>query len=201
MRRSLWKKLFGKNENLKEIAKSTESSPEINPLTLSEKSNDSSFQNGSTSISASILDVEDIRSNKDSDGEIILNLWYVTGGTFIYELRMKKYIASGTDDQKLKILQIRSKSDFNNAQVYPVPENMKSEVNISSGSKEYKTAQMCMLSTLEFYGGKLALFREIILNVPNHGFHYDPQSPMICITALVNKDGQLSAQIDGFEHL
>jgi len=58
-----------------------------------------------------------------------------------------------------------------------------------------------MLSTLDFMGGKLALFREIILNVPNHGFHYDPQNPMICITALVSKDGQLSAQIDGFEHL
>lgn len=198
---SLWEKIFKKNEDLKEISKPSESNPEINTVMLSEKRNDDSYQNESKSISNLKLDVEDVRSSKDSDGEIILNLWYVTGGTFIYELRMKKYIASGTDDQKLKILQIRSKSDFNNAQVYPVPENMKSVVNISSESNENKKVQMCMLSTLDFLGGKLALFKEIILNVPNHGFHYDPQSPMICITTLVNKDGQLSPQIDGFEQL
>lgn len=201
MKMSLWKKIFKKNENLMEISKSRESNPEIKTLTQSEKRNDGSFHNESKSISNSKLDVEDVRPSKDSDGEIILNLWYVTGGTFIYELRMKKYIASGTDDQKLKILQIRSKSDFNNAQVYPVPENMKSEVNLFSESHENKKVQMCMLSTLDLMGGKLALFREIILNVPNHGFHYDPQSPMICITALVDNDGQLSPQIDGFEHL
>ncbi len=87
---------------------------------------------------------------------------------------MKIYVASGTDDQKLNILQIRSKYDFNNALVYPVPENMKSEVNISSESNENKKVQMCMLSALDFMGGKIALFREIILNVPNHGFRYDP---------------------------
>lgn len=201
MKMSLWEKIFKKNEDLKEISKPSESNPEINTVMLSEKRNDDSYQNESKSISNLKLDVEDVRSSKDSDGEIILNLWYVTGGTFIYELRMKKYIASGTDDQKLKILQIRSKSDFNNAQVYPVPENMKSVVNISSESNENKKVQMCMLSTLDFLGGKLALFKEIILNVPNHGFHYDPQSPMICITTLVNKDGQLSPQIDGFEQL
>jgi len=201
MKMSLWKKNFKKNENVKEISKSRESNPDIKTVAISEKSNDGSYQNKSKSISNSKLDIEDVRTSKDSDGEIILNLWYVTGGTFIYELRMKKYVASGTDDQKLKILQIRSKNDFNNAQVYPVPENMKSEVNISSELNENKKVQMCMLSTLDFMGGKLALFREIILNVPNHGFHYDPQNTMICITTLVNKDGQLSAQIDGFEHL
>lgn len=115
---------------------------------------------------------------------------------------MKKYVASGTDDQKLNFLRMRSNNYFNNAQVFHVPENMKSEVHISSDSKENKKVQMCMLSTLDFMGGKVELFRDIILNVSNNCFRYDPQNPLGCITALVTgKDGQLFAQIDGFKHL
>lgn len=198
---SFWKKIFKQDENAREISKSKESDPDIKTDEQLKESNESFDKSKSTGISDSRLDVEDLRESKDSEGEIILNLWYMTSGTFIYELRMKKYVASGTDDQKLQILQNRSRNDFSNAQVYPVPENMKSQVNLFSESNETKIVHMCMLSTLELLGGKLALFREIILNVTNHGFHYDPQNPMICVTALVNKDGQLSAQIDGFERL
>ncbi len=141
--------------------------------------------------------IEDARSSLNEDGEIILNLWYVTNRIFISSLRAKTYVASGNDDEKLRFLRMRANHDFRDAQVYPVPENLKADLKLVDGSTEVGAGKVCAHATLEFMGGYPALFREIILSVPKGGFRFDPTQAMMCITGLEKgQDGELSVRID-----
>ncbi len=146
--------------------------------------------------------IEDVRSNKKSDGEIIINLWYVTNRIVISELRSKLYVASGTDDDKLRFLRQRANIDFKNASIYPVPESMKVDVKLVDGSNELPSGKACLHTSLEFLGGYPALFREILLNTPKTKFRFDSSQAMLCITGLLKgTDGELSVQIDNFSKL
>ena len=130
-------------------------------------------------------------------GEVILNLWYVTNRVVISSLRAKAYVASGSDDEKLRFLRMRANLDFGDAQVYPVPENLKADVTMVDGSTEVAAGKACTHATLEFMGGYPALFRDIIMNVPKTDFRFDPTRAMTCITGLEKgQDGQLSVRID-----
>ena len=60
--------------------------------------------------------IEDVRSSPKEDGEIIVNLWYVTNRVVISSLRAKSYVASGGDDEKLRFLRTRANHDWVNAQ-------------------------------------------------------------------------------------
>lgn len=141
--------------------------------------------------------IEDVRSSQNEDGEIILNLWYVTNRIVISSLRAKAYVASGSDDEKLRFLRMRANHDFREAQIYPIPENLKADVRLVDGSTEVEAGKACTHDTLEFMGGYPALFRDIMLGIPKEGFRFNPSQAMICITALEEgPNGKLSVRID-----
>lgn len=141
--------------------------------------------------------IEDVRTSKHEDGEIIWNLWYVTNRTIISSLRAKAYVASGSDDEKLQFLRKRANHDFHDAQVHPIPDDLKADVRFVDGSTEVTAGKACAHATLEFMGGYRALFREILLNTPKTNFRFDPQQAMMCITGLEkSQDGKLSVRID-----
>ncbi len=57
-----------------------------------------------------------------SDPEIILNLWYVVDDLgYIYSLRARAYLGSGSDDEKLAMLQKYAKTDYLIAKAFPIP--------------------------------------------------------------------------------
>lgn len=131
------------------------------------------------------------------DGGIICNLWYVTNRTIISSLRAKAYVASGSDDEKLQFLRKRANHDFHDAQVHPIPEDLKADVHFVDGSTEVAAGKACAHATLEFMGGYPALFREILQNTPKTSFRFDPRQAMMCITCLEKgHDGKLSVRID-----
>lgn len=145
---------------------------------------------------------EDVRSSASEDGEIILNLWYVSNGLFISSLRAKTYIASGSDEEKLEFLRIRANDDFRAAKEFPVPEDLKVTVKIAGGSEDLDAGKLCMHNTLGLLGGYPVLFREVIAGIDASGFRYDPRQAMMCITGIVkDKNGNLSVQIDSQEKL
>lgn len=56
--------------------------------------------------------------------EIILNLWDVRDESgVIYSVRIKPYVMSGTDEEKLYFLQSRALLDYLVARPFPVPES------------------------------------------------------------------------------
>ena len=55
--------------------------------------------------------------------EIILNLWYVYDDLgFIYHLRARCYVRSGSDEEKLEFLRRCAETDYMIAQVFPIPD-------------------------------------------------------------------------------
>lgn len=146
---------------------------------------------------ASGTEIEDVRRSRGEDGEVILNLWYVTDGYVISSLRSKAYIASGTDQEKLSFLQKRANSDFPDAEVHPVPDSMKAEIKLVGESGIASVGRECTHQMLEMMGGYLALFRDVVEAIPSHGFRFDTSQAMMCITGLVKgTDGALAVQID-----
>jgi hypothetical protein len=146
---------------------------------------------------ASAAGIEDVRRNRRDEGEVILNLWYVTNGFIISSLRSKAYVASGTDGEKLTFLRKRANSDFMNAQVHPVPESLKAEIKFVGESGSTSVGRECTHQMLDLMGGYVALFRDVINATPSNGFRFDTSQAMMCVTGLVKgADGELSVRID-----
>ncbi|MDX1461354.1 MAG: hypothetical protein R3348_09895 [Xanthomonadales bacterium] len=147
-------------------------------------------------------DFEDVRRNRTEEGEVILNLWYVTDGFIISSLRSRAYVASGTDEEKLSFLRKRANSDFTNAQSHPIPESMKAEIKLVGESGDATVGRECTHQMLELMGGYVALFRDVISATPSHGHRFDKSQAMMCVTGLVKgPDGKLSVKIDRTESL
>jgi hypothetical protein len=141
--------------------------------------------------------MEDVRRNLKGEGEVILNLWYVTDGFIISSLRSKVYVASGTDDDKVTFLRLRANSDFTNAQVHPVPESLKAEIKVAGESRSGSVGRECSHHMLDLMGGYMALFRDVVKATPSHGFRFDTSQALMCITGLVKgADGKLAVRID-----
>lgn len=152
---------------------------------------------GHTSERASATAIEDVRRSRSDEGEVILDLWYVTNGYIISSLRSKAYVASGSDQEKLAFLQKRANSDFANAQQHPVPDSVKAEIKLVGESGSASVGRECSHQMLEMMGGYMALFRDIVKATPSHGFRFDTAQAMMCITGLVKgPDGELSVRID-----
>ena len=145
--------------------------------------------------------LEDVRKGGRGDGEVILNLWYELDGHIISGLRCKRYIATGSDDQKLKFLQQRANTDFTNASTHPVPENMKADVKIVGELGSTDAGKECTLDMLEFLGGYMGLFRDVIRATDPKGFVFDTSNALMCVTGLVRDNGVLRVQIDRIDPL
>jgi hypothetical protein len=140
--------------------------------------------------------IEDVRKSKQEAGEVILNLWYITDKFVISSLRSMAYVASGTDEEKIAFLKLRSKTDFAKAKTHEVPNSLKANIELHGDNGKVSTVHACTHQSLDFMGGYDALFRDIIKNTPTYGFTFDPTNVLICRTALLKgNDGTLTPQI------
>lgn len=142
-------------------------------------------------------EVEDVRSGGREEGEVILNLWFVTNGIIISALRSKAYVASGADDQMLSFLRERANHDFEDAYEHPVPEKFQWDFSVYSKHGTTDMGKVCVHSHFDDMGiGYPALFCDVFRKVPTQGFSFNPSNVMMCVTALVkNDDGNLEVSI------
>lgn len=64
-----------------------------------------------------------------ADAEIILNLWYIHDDAgFIYSLRVRAYVGTGTDAENLAMLQRFANLDYLVARPFPIPDRFHVEI-------------------------------------------------------------------------
>lgn len=119
--------------------------------------------------------------------EIILNLWYVHDEHgFIYSLRARCYVRSGTDEQKLEFLRGCADSDYMVAQMFPIPERF--HTTFVEGSEKRKMAVIA-LDSLEPLGGVQILFEDALQQLeselPRTTDLSIGRDPLVCITPLL----------------
>jgi len=134
------------------------------------------------------------------DNEIILNLWYVHDDNgFIYSLRARCYVGSGTDEEKLTLLRRFAQTDYLIAQPFPIPERF--HTTIVEGNTQKKMG-VVHLESLEPLGGAQILFEEAFValerQLPAQTNLSIGQDPLICITPLLADDnGQIRPSFKG----
>lgn len=135
-----------------------------------------------------------------TDPEIILNLSYVHDDMgLIYSLRARCYLATGSDEEKLALLQRLGETDYLIAQVFPIPERFHTSFVTSDSGQRVGVVQR---NALELVGGLEELFqdvyREMEKQLPAQTQMKIPQDPLVCITPLLGDDsGQVRPQYSG----
>lgn len=120
--------------------------------------------------------------------EIIANLWYVIDDQgFIYSLRIALYVAGGSDEAKLELLNSRAYLDYLVARQFPIPARYGTSFVQDDGSKtKFAVIHHNSLATI---GGADQLFfdglGEMGKDLPAQTRLAIPESPMIKITSLV----------------
>lgn len=122
--------------------------------------------------------------------EIILNLWYVYDDHgFIYSLRARCYVRTGTDEEKLEFLRQLAQSDYMVAQMFPIPERF--HTTFVEGSEKRKMAVIA-LDSLDPLGGVQILFedafQQLESELPRTTDLSIGRDPLVCITPLLMDD-------------
>ncbi|HEY1462689.1 MAG TPA: hypothetical protein VGF44_04665 [Terriglobales bacterium] len=122
--------------------------------------------------------------------EIILNLWYVVDDHgMIYSLRARCYICTGIDEDKLAMLRRFAVSDYQIAQMFPIPDRF--HTTIVEGDTKRKLA-VVGLDSLEATGGVMMLFEDVLValenSLPTTTKLSIGREPLVCITPLIADD-------------
>ena len=122
------------------------------------------------------------------NSEVILNLWYVMDENgFIYSLRVKAYVGTGSVAEKLEFLRQRSFLDYLIAEPFEIPKRF--HVRIGHDSKTMPIAQVAILRVLD---SKIALFEDALKVIegrfPSQSHIDIPQEPLVCTTPLVQNE-------------
>ena len=122
--------------------------------------------------------------------EIILNLWYVYDDLgFIYHLRARCYIRSGSDEEKLEFLRQCAETDYMIAQVFPIPERFHPTFNEAGDRRKMA---VIALDSLEPCGGVQVLFndafQQLEAQLPATTKLSIGRDPLVCITPLLGED-------------
>lgn len=104
--------------------------------------------------------------------ETILNIYIVIEDKKVVKFKVKAYESDDGDNEKIKFLKSRVKSDYNSAYVFDAPQNEKGEF---MGYSKF--------AKLEKRGMQFQLFEEMFssFNVP--------ENPLVCVTPIV--DGEI----------
>lgn len=118
--------------------------------------------------------------------EIIINLWYVFDDLgMIYSLRARAYVGTGTDQQKLEMLQRLATIDYLIAQPFSIPERFHTVV--TQGGKETKLA-VAPMRVVKLLGGPEILFADVYgeleKQLPTQTKLSVGQRPLVCVTPL-----------------
>ena len=122
------------------------------------------------------------------NSEVTLNLWYVMDGNgFIYSLRVKAYVGTGSVAEKLEFLRQRSFLDYLIAEPFEIPKRF--HVRIGPDSKTMPIAQVAILRVLD---SKIALFEDALKVIegrfPSQSHIDIPQEPLVCTTPLIQNE-------------
>jgi hypothetical protein len=146
--------------------------------------------------------IENMASTELKDAEIILNLWFVYDDLgLIYSLRVRAYVGTGTQEEKLALLQKFSLSDYLIAQPFPVPERFSITV-VGEGTTRMPVTSAQVLRAVN----EIALFedaiREIERQLPAQTDLTIPRRPLVCLTPLQgDESGSIRPVFDGTERL
>ncbi len=130
------------------------------------------------------------------NSEIILNLWYVCDEWgFIYSLRARTYIGTGSFAEKLSFLQKYAAVDYLIARIFPIPKRFKID-----GKPLYHKDALALMDS------PVALFEEAIKamqsDLPSQTHLDIPLKPLVCLTPLLGDDnGYIVPRIDEVIHL
>ncbi len=132
--------------------------------------------------------------------EVILNLWLVfnNNNVGIQGLRMQHYVVTGSDEEKLQLLQERSRQDYYAAAVVPIPGRF---FTIRVDGTEMRRVPVVKPEALEILGGPVVLFEDAIRQLETEVLKRQdlvvPKDPLVCVTALLADDeGTFTPQID-----
>lgn len=122
--------------------------------------------------------------------EVIVNLWYVVDEHgFIYSLRVKAYVGTGSDAEKLEFLQQRSSIDYLIVEPFEIPKRF--HVRVGAGS-DFETMPVAQAAILQALDSRTALFEDA-LKVIEERFPFQsdieiPQEPLVCTTPLIQNE-------------
>jgi len=123
--------------------------------------------------------------------EIMFNLWYLHGGDgFIYSLRVRAYVGTGTDEENLAILQKFAATDYLIARPFTIPERFHVVEQIIGGSSK----RLAVASTLAFQmeNNFITLFEDAIVEMekafPAQSKIKVSDCPLVCITPLAGDE-------------
>jgi hypothetical protein len=125
-----------------------------------------------------------------AESEIILNLWYVHDDMgLIYSLRVRAYVGTGTDDEKLALLHRFANLDYLIARPFPIPDRFHLEIEENGTRTRIAAAPQEYLNGLD---SPIALFedaiKEIEADFPAQTGLNIPKDPLMCSTALLADD-------------
>jgi len=129
-----------------------------------------------------------------SQHEIILNLWYVIDDMgVIYALRARAYIGTGSDEEKMALLQQYALVDYLIARIFPIP----SKFHIDGQPIYHKAGLDLMSSPAELFEEAIqALQRDLPSQTPLD----IPTKPLVCVTPLMgDDDGNIRPQFSDIE--
>jgi hypothetical protein len=147
------------------------------------------LQLGSRSKSLVTRGLQEVSLNPDQP-EVILNLWYVADNLgLIYSLRVRAYVAFGSDEEKLKQLRRTADVDYLIAKPFPVPKRFHTRIMEGNTSKQMPVVPMNILGVFDSY---IALWEDAIKALesefPAQSNLSVPQDPIVCVTPLFGDD-------------
>ena len=124
-----------------------------------------------------------------NDPEITLNLWFVHDELgLIYALRVRPYVGTGTEHEKLAVLQGFANFDYLIAQQFSIPERFHVEIEENGKRRRSPVAPKELLNGLD---SPITLFEDAIkaieVDLPPYGLAI-PEAPLFCTTALLRAD-------------
>jgi hypothetical protein len=129
--------------------------------------------------------------------EIMFNLWYVHGGDgFIYSLRVRAYVGTGTEEENLALLRKFASLDYLIARPFTIPARSHVIEKVIGGEEK----RLPIASTLALkVDSPIALFEEAILEMekafPAQSKIKVSECPLVCITPLAgDEDGNIKPE-------
>ena len=122
--------------------------------------------------------------------EVIVNLWYCRDREgFVYSLRAKPYVKSGSEKEKTEFLQERALLDYLIAESFEIPKRFHVRLQEENSVDVMPVTHVDMMSTLD---SPIALFEDAMKvlesRFPAQSNLRIPQDPIVCNTPLMQDE-------------
>ncbi len=122
--------------------------------------------------------------------EVMFNLWYMHGGDgLIYSIRVRAYLATGTEEENLALLRQFASTDYLIARPFAIPQAFHVKLTCGRDSQRMPVTEVAVLQALD---SPIALFEEAIKqmerDLPAQSHVRVPESPLVCVTPLLGDE-------------